>query len=1145
MGRTLKFLETLKINQLQKLLDKADKAFDERRYRDQILLCEKLLSKLSESKEHPSIYYKALFGIAVGYKSIGEIDKAKEILERAQQEYPSDPDEFYTNILSILSDIYMSKEDHVNAEKVLSELSNIKDQIGWPTDYEHAYNLANLAYIHRRKQDFSSALRLYERSLELVISTQGLNTLAYAQIAKNLVGIYRKTGNKILAKEYIVKVLEIYEQQVDENDIDLAEVLNVYGVIHLDLGEIAHVEIKLKKAMEICEIDLVQNWDLYSEVLNTLAALYERKGEYAPVEQLYLRSIQILKNTGRMGHTDYAQILNNLGAFYDTKADFNKAVELYKEAINIFMAQSELPVESYLATVNNLASNFVATGKYKEAEQLLTESVARYYIHFGGTHPEYALALYSAAQLHLDLGNLEKAGIEIEIATRIYETQIGKDSLDYAYAITLEALLSYRRGQYLEALKLNEEAMKITRSRLGESSIEYANLLNNQAMVHQALSNPVEAASLIQESIRITQLGLGTDHPFTLKSTLNLGMILIKLGQLEEAENLFTSITEEIERKFNLTHQLYYFSLFNSALLKILKGDLESAIELTNRLILAGKKQVGGIFPALSQSEKYKLMRNFDGLYDLVNTVSRLTCSDKNHRLYEWIMFRKSLVLAVTGNLNTFVIENGGEELAEKFLEWKNMVYKINRYQGLSQEKQLQNDLMHLSEEAEQLEKKFNDLSANIPGFLLVPDYNWGDVVKNLSDGEILIDFVKYCDLNGGDYEGDDYRYGAYVVTPGADNPIFVDLIKGMYLETEILPAYNSEFKRSKFENPQIHDRQEETEAVLFQTIFHPFIPYLDSVEKIYIVLDGDLHLLNFNAVKNPTTGKYLIEEYEISCLIHPSSLRKINKQNTPLKKAALFGYPDYNLVPNGVQTINPAVEQYYTSQPQLAQFRAHDGLHFSMLPGTLDEVELIEELLSLRNWEVTSYVEDKATEQNLRNIDSPGLLLIATHTYFPESQVKGKILPEMEGQERKIVTDHATTASLLMAGANSYLASNEEEKLLFEDDGLFSAIEASMLKLANTDLVILSACSSGAGSVMRGEGVFGLQRGFFSAGANSVLMSLWNVDDEITKELMAKFIKKYSRGVDKRKALREAQLELKKDHPDPFYWASFVLVER
>jgi CHAT domain-containing protein len=115
-------------------------------------------------------------------------------------------------------------------------------------------------------------------------------------------------------------------------------------------------------------------------------------------------------------------------------------------------------------------------------------------------------------------------------------------------------------------------------------------------------------------------------------------------------------------------------------------------------------------------------------------------------------------------------------------------------------------------------------------------------------------------------------------------------------------------------------------------------------------------------------------------------------------------------------------------------------------------------------------------------------------------------------------------------------------------ENGLLTGMEASLLNLQGTELVILSACESGTGEVEIGEGVMSLRRAFRIAGAQTVLASHWNVSDKATTKLMTEFMRRWQSGEPRVKAWREAQLELLRskgttdDYSNPYFWAAFTL---
>jgi CHAT domain-containing protein len=128
--------------------------------------------------------------------------------------------------------------------------------------------------------------------------------------------------------------------------------------------------------------------------------------------------------------------------------------------------------------------------------------------------------------------------------------------------------------------------------------------------------------------------------------------------------------------------------------------------------------------------------------------------------------------------------------------------------------------------------------------------------------------------------------------------------------------------------------------------------------------------------------------------------------------------------------------------------------------------------------------------------------------------------------------------SGLLLAGANN---SNFD---IGDNDGNLTSLEISELDFSNVDLVLLSACETGLGDILGSEGVFGLQRAFKLAGVQSLIVSLWQVPDKETSDLMYKFYFYYLEGDSKREALRKAQNHIRSKYTNPYYWAGFELIE-
>ena len=207
-------------------------------------------------------------------------------------------------------------------------------------------------------------------------------------------------------------------------------------------------------------------------------------------------------------------------------------------------------------------------------------------------------------------------------------------------------------------------------------------------------------------------------------------------------------------------------------------------------------------------------------------------------------------------------------------------------------------------------------------------------------------------------------------------------------------------------------------------------------------------------------------------------------------------------------------------------------------LPGTGQEADEVLKTFP----QLHIYRGSEATETRLKALHGPEILHLATHGFFLGDQ--GAAPPAGDvSRARETGGAGSTTpdenpllrSGLALAGANK-LSSHDE-------DGIVTAMEASGLDLWGTKLVVLSACETGVGKVTNGEGVYGLRRALIIAGAESLVMTLWQVDDMATRDLMAGFYTRLRARTPTSSALRATQLDIAARHnyAHPYYWASFL----
>jgi CHAT domain-containing protein len=194
----------------------------------------------------------------------------------------------------------------------------------------------------------------------------------------------------------------------------------------------------------------------------------------------------------------------------------------------------------------------------------------------------------------------------------------------------------------------------------------------------------------------------------------------------------------------------------------------------------------------------------------------------------------------------------------------------------------------------------------------------------------------------------------------------------------------------------------------------------------------------------------------------------------------------------------------------------------WAQLPGSQQEGQ---QVASLLNTSLLSGVE--ATTTSLLKQQGPLVLHVATHAFFVADQDKKTAdrMRKVEGHTEQLTglgeEDPQLRSGLVLAGAN-------QPNLDPKDDGYLTAAEAVNLNLKGTELVVLSACSTGQGEARTGEGVYGLQRSLTVAGARSTLLSLWKVDDAATAAFMERYYRRLKAGESRSDALVTVQKEFR-----------------
>lgn len=393
----------------------------------------------------------------------------------------------------------------------------------------------------------------------------------------------------------------------------------------------------------------------------------------------------------------------------------------------------------------------------------------------------------------------------------------------------------------------------------------------------------------------------------------------------------------------------------------------------------------------------------------------------------------------------------------------------------------------------------------------------WQDVANALDKNAIAIEFIA-----GSNTETD--VYAALLLKKGWDKPVIVKLA-----DKSAIDRYASDVNIYKPGTPA------------YSMIWGNIEPYLKGIKTIYFSPYRALCKMNIEVLLNEK-GVQLNERYETHRLSSTFLLCEHEFQDGDYYDSALlFGGLDYDADTSYMKKQNIA---YFRGRniSRFIDLNMHNRKGWSYLPGTKREVEKINTILT-DNVKVELYEKDNGTESVFKSYNgkSPSIIHMATHGFYLEQEdARHEPMFEHGGVSTQYIEPMKRSGLILSGGQHAWLGEPIPEVI---EDGILTAEEISGMDLSGTELLVLSACQTGLGDVT-GEGVYGLQRGFKLAGVETIVMSLWAVNDMATELLMTTFYTSLTKGKSKYESFENAIEKVKKQYIYPKYWAAFILLD-
>ncbi|MBO5829617.1 MAG: tetratricopeptide repeat protein [Paludibacteraceae bacterium] len=1074
----------------------------------------------------------------------------------------------YISLLNNIGDLYLYLENLEIAEEYYLKAMRMCKITLQKSNFEYTYSLNNLKQIYTLKNEHQKALKY---SLKILKTNKKHLGTSHERYINSLVDVgcqYIELRMYSDAQKYFTDALERKEQLGDTIDHSYITIIGNLGYTYYKSGDIDLAKINFLKAVEQCELKSHMSHFDYGNYSYHLGEIFANQSEYLAAKNFYLKALDVFIVTLGVHHPQTVTCLKIIGDMYTFLNDYKSAEQYYLSVIdNIQLIHdgSHLFLADLFSKLGRLYWDIL---DYKQAE---TYYLKAWEILKGfRTNTECIIGIINLLQdisdLYLEIGEYhhsEKYLLEATELSRAHEI----DSINWNLLCKLGRFY-LKMNDFDSAAKYYIESAKKSQE-LENSSIESINFFNEVGWVFQKLENYEYALKCFEKVLKIadSRETISTEEHASYLN--NLGLLYCDMEEYDKAENIFhESLMKDKSATclYNLANVYFQKKQYSDAI----KYYLE-ALEITEYLelraeclsglvycciqindfklieenIVAAEHIYRNIFTSsgleLSENQRNKLWDNYNFYYEYIYPIYAYNFYSLKPSIstfaYDNELFVKGLLLNSSESVKRSILESNDTTLIS---QWNELTTKKQQIQVL-QEKEPQSDyLKQIQEEAERLEKQITRSSAAYRENQAMWQITWDSVQNHLSSNDVAIEYFS------APLSEDSTMYCALLLRHDSQYPELIPLF-----EEKEVSSYLSTSKGNI--TNQTYDYYANGETIS-QLVWSKILPYINEGETIYFAPSGLLHQLAIEYLpydENSTMS-------DVYNMVRLSSTREIvlNKQNTEYTTATIYGGIAYDLEED---VLLAESENYATENLLASRSIENDTLNrgnVKYLPGTKKEAESINLLLKQNNISAKLYTTAKANEESFKALSGKhrNILHIGTHGFTWTDSVAKKQdyftqcmqLQALDGSNRFTTPtiDPLNRCGLLFAGANIALQGNSKNLPEGVQDGILTAKEISLMDLRDANLVVLSACETAKGDITS-EGVFGLQRAFKMAGVQTIIMSLWKVNDQATQLLMTEFYNNWiGKHQSKRESFRNAQNTVRNKYEEPEYWAGFIMLD-
>jgi len=741
-------------------------------------------------------------------------------------------------------------------------------------------------------------LRLAQRALAIREAAHGSQSLPVASAINRLGIVHFYRGELQKTRPLFERALAIREKALGPDHPELALSLNSLAVLLRNLGDYEPARPLHERALAIREKALGPDHPVVADSLNNLALLLHDLGDHEAARPLHERSLAIKEKALGPDHPSVATSLLNLAILHDALGDYEAARPLFERSLAIWEKALGPDHPNVALGLNNLATLRVKLGDYEAARPLYERSLAIWGKALGPDHPNVASSLNNLASLLLELGDYEAARPLHQRALAIREKALGPDHPDVALSLNNLAALLYDLDDYEAARSLLERSLAIRGKALGPDHPEEARSLNNLANLLRELGDCEAARPLHQRALSIRERALGPDHPDVAESLSNLANLLRDHGDYEAARPLHQRALSIRGKALGPDHPDVAVSLNNLARLLLARGEEEPAIEASLRAEEISREHLRATSGSLAEREALRYAATRVRGLDVALTVAAGAEASKRWRAWEAGLRSRALVLDEMAGRRRAVLASAEPEVARLRQELasarRRMAHLTVRGLGDEEPAVYRRLLEGARKEKEAAERALARASVEFRKQQELEQSGLAEVRGKLPEDTALVGFFRYLHRPVAVREGQAppepvASYLAFVLPAGGGEVQVVSLGAARTIDEQVA-SWAREAGSPLGDEADLR----RAGAGLRRRIWDPLAEHLEGAERVFLVPDGALHLVNFAALP-VEEGRYLVEEDR---LLHVLSAERdvvaLAQAQEPGKGLVAVGGPDF-----------------------------------------------------------------------------------------------------------------------------------------------------------------------------------------------------------------------------------------------------------